>query len=183
MDLKQIKIASEAKGKNIKDLATAINVPFSGLYRSIKENTINAKTLELIAKELNIPITVFFGIELGTDNEVSELKKKIIDQQNYISAIEKYLEHSKDFAQQQKNLIDTLIEELKRLNSFLEPLLKMADDHPELKYNSGIKEITKLLQEQPEHEALIQATFKDNPKGFTEYQNKVKEILNSSQTE
>ncbi len=183
MNLKQIEIISEAKGIKIKDLADKAEVAFSGLYRAIKENSIKASTLERIAEILEVPISVFFGLGSEIEKEIIDLKKENINQKNYITTLETYLEQNIEHIKQQKDLIDILVEEKKRINLYMESFEKIANANPELKNNIGVKEVVKFLDDSPEHKAILKELYKDDPAGFEEYQNKVIDIINNSKIE
>lgn len=122
MNLKQIEIISEAKGINIRVLAEKANVAFSGLYRSIKENTIKASTLERIAEILEVPISVFFEDELGGTApavDVEKLREENDKLKNRIKELVEQLGDKRFIITKLKIEIEVLNEEKKEVISKL----------------------------------------------------------------
>lgn len=177
MNLKQIEIISETKGIKIKDLAIKAEVAFSGLYRSIKENSIKASTLEKIAEILDVPISVFFGKESDLDRGTNELKALVKQQGEYILHLEKYLETNKKYQDNQQELINILKEGRASHIKQIETLSFIADNNPELKKHPGVIEIMKIISNDPGYIAYINELLKDNPEGLSEHKVNAAEIL------
>lgn len=176
MDLKQIEILSDAKGIKIKDLAIKADVAYSGLYRSIKENTIKASTLEKISEILEVPISVFFGVNLSSDNEINELRKENSDLKNHITSIEELLQHSKSITEMQKNLIDMVMKERTSLVNYMSAMDKISKANPDLKNNPGILEVVKLQSKEPVLMDSIKEILKHVPGAFEEFEANIKAI-------
>ena len=171
MNLKQIEIISEAKGIKIKDLAERVPIAFSGLYRSIKENSIKASTLERVSEILEVPISVFFGVNSDSEKEIIELKKQI-------STLETLLADRQEISTLQKNMLDILMLEKKRLNIYMNALNSVAKTHTELMNHPVITEIVKLNYYDPNLMESIKDMLQDNPEALEEYKEEEKRILN-----
>jgi len=79
MDLQKIREISEKRGKTIRTLALEINKSEQNIHRCIRENKISANDLEIIAKVLQVPISIFFS-----ENKLSDDQKNIFGDGNQV---------------------------------------------------------------------------------------------------
>ncbi len=83
----------EKNKTTIRDLANKINRNESTLQHMIRKGTTNTTTLELIAKELNVPAGIFFEGWSGTDEarklreENAHLKQLLAEKERTISIL------------------------------------------------------------------------------------------------
>lgn len=61
--LSRIKELAKINNIQLEEIAKAANITLQGLYKLIRENSTKVETLELIAKKIGVPITVFFSTE------------------------------------------------------------------------------------------------------------------------
>lgn len=104
-DLKVIKEQCNVKNITLKELAKKIGKSEHGLHRMINENSIKVDVLENIARELKVPISIFFNVSFLVNELIQKLEEEIVDlKDDYV-----YLQRSSDM-----NIImlDTFLDEL-----------------------------------------------------------------------
>ncbi len=95
MNYKLIEELCEEKGLTVSKLASSIGQNASTLLRSIKVKSINVNTLEMIAKALDVPITVFFEGEPGLkvhSERIDNLEQQINDLSKTINTLKEQIE-------------------------------------------------------------------------------------------
>jgi len=121
MDLKE-KIIQVLKTKNLSyaDLANYIGVSEEHLNHSLETKTLEIRTLELISKELRIPLYSFFRNEELMKKYLSEQKKKFYET-NIWSDQELILKN------ELQNLTDKIIELQNELNQKNELIINLEN--------------------------------------------------------
>ena len=108
-------ITNLCKTKNISlaDLAARIGVSRSGLYRSIRDQTLTVVNLEKIAESLEVPVGVFFDIDHTTENKIHDLEDNLSRsgivisnlKRQYMKLLMAYLEFDNELSHDEKELI------------------------------------------------------------------------------
>lgn len=131
MNLQKIKILAEHKNISIRKLSDVIDKTEQGLHSAIRNNTLKAADLDLIAKALNVSISIFF--EENGKGDFSNIKDSTVissDNSKIISNGQGSSIYSgtSDLESEIKNL-ETKVNELKQINEFRGEMTANMIDH------------------------------------------------------
>ncbi|MBD9178207.1 MAG: XRE family transcriptional regulator [Odoribacter splanchnicus] len=110
MNLQLVKELCKQREMPLLRLAEKIEMSEQNLHRSIKRNKIDAETLEKIAKELQVPINVFFEDDHPTLklNPIERTKGRFTDSQVKLIELEKENKILKERLRDKQQIIDLL---------------------------------------------------------------------------
>lgn len=119
MKLDTIKKISEKHKVPIKELAGKAEMSEQNLHRCIRANKIQAHSLELIAKALNVPINVFFDESPSSISTTGDNSPAVINGNASVTLNSEQSNPELIVLREKVNSLETLLAEKERMIQFL----------------------------------------------------------------